>query len=259
MSGPTPAWLRLRVRDADAVRAFYADVLGFEVERDDRGMRMTPPGARAPALFANVDPAAEPAAHGSAGLYHMAFRVPRREDLARVYRQLRFGGVSIRGAADHGVSEALYFQDPEDNGLEVYWDRPEDAWRWKDGEVQMKTDPLDGNGLLATTDGESGLPAGTTLGHLHLRTSNLQGAVGFWTDVVELEVTTRSWPGAVFLASGRYHHHLGLNEWGGPLQRPEPGRLGLVETAWRMPGLDEVTPLEDVDGHGVRLVPGASG
>lgn len=255
MSGPVPAWIRLRVGDAGAIRAFYGDLLGLVIEDENGGMRMTPPGGGDPVLFADVDPEAEPAVAGSAGLYHAAFKVPERKDLARVYRQLRLGGVSIRGAADHGVSEALYFNDPEGNGVEVYVDRPESEWVWEDGEVQMRTDPLDGNGLLATTDGEGGLPPGSDLGHVHLRTSNLPGATTFWTDVVGLEVTTRSWPGAVFLASDRYHHHLGLNDWGGPLARPERGRLGLVETAWRVQGLDEVTPLEDPDGHGVRLIP----
>ena len=255
MSGPVPAWLRLRVRDADAVRAFYGELLGLRIDDDEAGMRLTPPGGEEPVVYLELDPSAEPAGGPSAGLYHMAFRVPEREDLARMYRQLRLGGVSIRGAADHGVSEALYFSDPEGNGLEVYWDRPEDTWSWEGDEVQMKTDPLDGNGLLATTDGEGELPRGTTLGHLHLKTTDLDGAVDFWTGTVGLDVTTRSWPGAVFLASDRYHHHLGLNEWGGPLQRRGEGTLGLVETAWRVSGRDARETVEDPDGHRVVLVP----
>lgn len=256
MSGPVPAWISLRVGDAGAIRAFYGDILGLVVESDGGGMRMTPPGGRDPILRAEVDRGAEPAEPGSAGLYHMAFKVPARADLARVYRQLRLGGVPIRGAADHGVSEALYLEDPEGNGVEVYVDRPEEEWIWKDGEIQMTTEPLDGTGLLATADGEGGLPAGSELGHVHLRTADLAGAVEFWTGAVGLEVTTRAWPGAAFLASDRYHHHLGLNEWGGPLRRPETGRLGLVATAWRVADLDDERRLEDADGHAVRLIPG---
>lgn len=256
MSGARPVWARLRVADADTIRSFYVDLLGLEAEEGDGEIRLAPPGGDRTALFLEVAPGAPPAGSGTTGLYHVAFRVPRREDLARMYRHLRFSGVEIRGAADHQVSEALYFSDPEGNGVEVYADRPEESWTWEDGEVRMTTDPLDGNDLLATTDGEAPLPEGSEFGHLHLRTADLERSEEFWTIRMGLEVTTRSWQGALFLASDRYHHHLGLNSWGGPLERAPGGSTGLVGTGWSVPGIGEEQVMEDPDGNRVTLLPG---
>lgn len=230
-------------------------MLGLPAHEGDGEIRLAAPGGGDPLVILEVDPGAAPRAPRTSGLFHVALRVPDRPDLGGFYRRLRRLGRPLLGAADHGVSEALYLEDDEGNGVEVYADRPRGGWEWRDGSIRMVTEPLDGRGLLAAADGEGPLPGGTVVGHVHLRTTDLAAAGAFWTGEVGLEVTTREWPGALFLASGGYHHHLGLNTWGGPLKRVAPGAAGLVETVWRAPGRGEAAVLEDPDGFRVVLLP----
>jgi catechol 2,3-dioxygenase len=255
VSGPTPSHVRLRVRDGQRARAFWEGVLGLPVHEEDGELRLTTPGRRDPLVILEVDPGAAPAAPRTSGLFHVALRVPGRPQLGAFYRRLRRLGHPLLGAADHGVSEALYLQDGEGNGVEVYADRPPETWQWRDGSIRMVTEPLDGVGLVEAADVEGPLPEGTVVGHVHIRTADLPAAGAFWTDEVGLGVTTREWPGALFLASDGYHHHLGVNTWGGPLTRADPGAAGLVETVWRAPGRDQAAVLEDPDGHRVLLLP----
>jgi catechol 2,3-dioxygenase len=154
-------------------------------------------------------------------------------------------GWRLTGASDHLVSEALYLRDPEGNGIEIYRDRPREEWGHSGtGELQMATLPLDLDDVLAA-EGESdqppnGMPAGTTMGHVHLRVADIPAAEAFYNGALGLDVMIRSYPGALFVAAGGYHHHIGLNTWesqGAPA--PPDGSLGLDRYELVLPDEDE--------------------
>lgn len=218
----------LSVADLAGASRFYREVLGLRVHRAAAaGAQLGLDGGTLLDLHA-APPAARPAPH-AAGLYHVAFLVPSRLDLARVLLRIAGSGGVPLGAADHGVSEALYFADPEGNGIEVYADRPRGRWPVRDGQLAMTGDPLDADGLVALGRpyGAAGLPAGTRIGHIHLQVTDVVRSEAFYA---RLGFTvTQHWEGAAFLAAGGYHHHLGLNSWrsaGGPAW--EPDHLGLM-------------------------------
>ncbi len=219
-AGAAPSLLgpvTLRVRELPRILEFYRDSIGLRVHRrDDTSARL---GAGPDDLLVLEERRDSVPARGAAGLYHVAFLVPSRAALALQLRHFAAAAVPLQGMSDHLVSEALYLADPEGNGIEIYCDRPRSEWQWTDGEVAMATMPIDVEGILAQgavpdPGGWSGMPAGTTIGHVHLRVPDLASAGAFYRDVVGLDVTVRSYPGALFMSAGGYHHHLGLNTWG---------------------------------------------
>ena len=224
--------VRLRVAEVDALSAFYERVVGLgAVERADDVVRLGPQGG-GPLIELVPAPGAAPRPSFSTGLFHLAILVPDRAELARSLRRVADAGWRLTGASDHLVSEALYLQDPEGNGIEIYRDRPRDQWEEDRGELRMATLPLDLDGVLGELgDGDedtNGLPAATTLGHMHLQVAGIPAAEAFYNGGVGLDVMVRSYPGALFLAAGGYHHHLGLNTWQSEGAPPPPeGALGL--------------------------------
>ena len=168
----------------------------------------------------------------STGLFHLAILVPDRAELARSLQRLARAGWRLTGASDHLVSEALYLRDPEGNGIEIYRDRPREEWRRDGDELAMATLPLDLESVLGELEEDgppaNGMPAGTTMGHVHLQVADIPPVEAFYNGALGLDVMVRSYPGALFLAAGGYHHHLGLNTWqsqGAPA--PPEGALGL--------------------------------
>lgn len=161
-------------------------------------------------------PGAPPRPPRTTGLYHFAILVPERKDLARRLKRLAETRTRLQGAADHLVSEALYFTDPDGNGIEVYRDRPRSEWKWVDGRVEMDSLPINFGNLLddGVAGGSDALPVGTIVGHMHLHVPNLPQAVRFYVDTLGLTLVCEI-PGAAFLSAGGYHHHLGLNTWAG--------------------------------------------
>jgi catechol 2,3-dioxygenase len=217
----------LVVRDLPLVAAFYRTVIGLAVIAEQPGSIDL--GAGGKVLLGLVeDRAAAPSSPRSAGLFHTAFLVPTRRDLARWLLHVADVGATIQGASDHLVSEAIYLADPEGNGIEVYRDRDPGAWRWDGDTVAMATDHLDMNDLVAGTHREpwAGMPAGTCVGHVHLRVGDIPAAERFYRDALGLDLTAR-YPGGSFYASGRYHHHIATNVWqsrgAGPRPRPSTG------------------------------------
>lgn len=204
----------LAVRDLDQVVAFYRDVIGLDVLTQD-GSRAEL-GAGGVAFFIlEHRPAARLDDRRAAGLFHTAFLMPQRTDLARFLRRIAFRGTPVSGVADHRVSEAIYLDDPEGNGVEVYADRAADGWRRDGKTITITTEPLDITGLLATADGAPSYdraPPGLRIGHVHLRVGDVAHAEAFYGDVLGLDVTARV-RGAVFMSSGGYHHHIAANVW----------------------------------------------
>jgi catechol 2,3-dioxygenase len=208
-------------------------------------------GADGPPLVELVgEPDAPPRGQGTTGLFHLAVLVPSRADLARALRRIAGAGWPLSGASDHLVSEALYLRDPEGNGIEIYRDRPQEEWGYKDGQLEMDSLPLDLESVIAelgeeTTDA-GGAPPGTRIGHVHLQVADLGAAEAFYRDALGFDVTVRGYPGAVFLSAGGYHHHIGLNTWaseGGP--RPPPGARGMRWFDVLLPGRDELDEAEE--------------
>lgn len=206
--------------------AFYRDLLGLDVLAEGD---TTVLGAGGKPLVEVLDrPSAPPAPRRAPGLFHMAIRVPDRASLAA--RLLALSGAGLRlGASDHLVSEALYVDDPDGNGVEIYRDRPRAEWPIEpDGSIAMQTLPLDLQALAREAKAAGGpAPAGTDMGHVHLKVNDLDAARRFWVDTVGLAIMAR-YPGALFVSADGYHHHVGLNVWqsgGAPV--PAAGTAGL--------------------------------
>jgi catechol 2,3-dioxygenase len=237
----------LRVGDLDRSLEFYEGVLGLERLGNDGAVAVLGAMDGVHLLRLLPVPGARPMPRTAAGLYHFAILVPTRPDLGRALRRLAESGVEI-GQADHLVSEALYLSDPDQNGIEIYRDRPRDQWRWANGRVQMAVDPLNLREILAEGDRDprpaAGLPAGTRMGHVHLQVSDTGQAANFYNGLLGFDLTAQM-PGAVFASAGGYHHHLGLNSWSSRGGAPAPaGSAGLESFVIQVPSAAERDRLE---------------
>ncbi len=250
---------RLRVADLDRSLAFYQGVLGLHLAGSE-GRAVTLAAGDEPDLPDPVEPrelmvleetpgiARRPVRPITTGLYHVAFLVPSRLALGRALLGLHAAGYPLRGTADHAVSESIYLDDPDGNGLEIYADRPRALWPVEDGVVQMTVDPMDVAGVLAAagerTEAWQGLPRETVNGHVHFTVSHLAPAVAFYCDVVGFEDGMR-WPTLAAVAAGGYHHHLNLNSWAGEGAPPDSDRMaGLVSWELVVPDVESRQALE---------------
>jgi catechol 2,3-dioxygenase len=226
----------LKARDLSRLTDFYASAIGLQViDRDSRTARLGAGGVTLLALEAS--PAAAPDDPRTAGLYHTAFLQPARGDLARWLVHVARTRVPLSGASDHLVSEAIYLDDPEGNGIEVYRDRKPEEWRWDGDRIQMATNRLDLDNLAADAGNATyaGAPDGLRVGHIHLRVGDLGATQKFYCDALGLDPTAGR-GGALFMSSGRYHHHVGSNVWhSAGAGRRDDDRAGLawfsIETA----------------------------
>jgi catechol 2,3-dioxygenase len=261
----TPGLVRLQVSDLDRSLEFYEGLLGMSVvARSDGVVRLGAAGGAA-LLELRSGAVATASRRGRLGLYHFAVLLPDRAALGRILAHLVGQGVHP-GAADHLVSEALYLQDPDDLGIEIYRDRPRSEWSQRRGEIAMASEPLDGAGVIAAGDGAwQGMPSGTRMGHIHLHVGDMRAARTFYGDALGFDVTVSSYPGALFLSAGGYHHHLGLNTWAGPqAQPPAPSEPQLLSWDLVLPADTDVAAAADrleraghpssADGTGARTV-----
>jgi catechol 2,3-dioxygenase len=205
----------MRVRDLDRVTTYYRDVVGLTVQKHTRQVAILGIGG-VPLLELIHKADVLPDDPREAGLYHMAFLMPTRADLASWILHAAKNGVPFTGASDHDVSEAIYLDDPEGNGVEVYSDRPREKWH-RDGKlIFQKTDPLDIDAIIREVDPATATypsaPEGLRIGHIHLRVGNVARAEAFYYSALGLDVTRRR-TGATFLSSGGYHHHVAVNVW----------------------------------------------
>jgi catechol 2,3-dioxygenase len=229
--------VHLTISDLARSVQFYESHLGFLVHRRDDRTAWLGAGGRDLLVLSQCETA--PRVRGTTGLYHFAILVPARADLARALRRLVDNGTVIQGAADHGVSEALYLADPDGNGIEIYRDRPRAEWPHAGGQLRMGADPIDLDELLAgktDPDGSAPLAPGTLIGHVHLHVSRLDDAERFYVGVLGFELMQRYGPSALFVSAGGYHHHIGLNTWAGVgAPPPPPGAIGLHHFVVRLP------------------------
>jgi catechol 2,3-dioxygenase len=233
--------VHLTVADLERERDFYERAIGLRtIDRDGDTVRLG--AAEDPLVVLVGRPEAPRRPPRTTGLFHLAVLVPTRGDLALALERVARAGRSFTGASDHLVSEALYLDDPEGNGIELYRDRPRDEWRrGADGDLEMATLALDLEGLMSARpegDGVGGMPPATRMGHVHLQVADLAAAERFYVGALGFEVTVRGYPGALFVSAGGYHHHIGLNTWAGEgAPEPPPGARGLrsFEVALRGP------------------------
>jgi catechol 2,3-dioxygenase len=232
--------VRLTVSDLSRSRNFYEQATGLRAsERDDGTLALSVPG-EAPLIELRGDASASPLDRGATGLYHMAILMPTRRDLAHALARVAQARWPLDGASDHLVSEALYLSDPDGNGIEIYRDRPREEWRKVDGELAMSTLPLDLRSVLAEIPGDGEIepmaPSGTRMGHVHLQVSDLDSSEAFYAGILGFDVMVRGYPGALFVAAGGYHHHIGLNTWHSRGANPPPtGATGLRSFEVRLP------------------------
>ncbi len=227
--------LTLRVRDLDRLKRFYGDTLGFQIQARSNDRIELGPEGKAVAIELVHDPHAPVRPRPSIGLYHFALLLPDRPALAAIVRRLVEAQWPFEGASDHGVSEAFYLRDPEGNGIELYWDRPKDTWYYRDGEVEMGTQALDVSALLEEARTSAPIHPAARLGHIHLHVDDLQAGERFYSGILGLNVTQRTYPRALFLAAGNYHHHVGLNTWAHGRRSPH-NATGLIRYSWVVPG-----------------------
>ncbi|TDT99256.1 catechol 2,3-dioxygenase [Azorhizobium sp. AG788] len=204
----------LTVHDLAGVAAFYERAVGLHRLRGDG--EHVELGVRGTVLLElRRDAAARRSTAREAGLFHTAFLLPSRVDLARWTHHAMADRVPVVGASDHAVSEAIYLTDPEGNGVEIYADRPASAWRWDNGSIHMVTEALRFDTLMAEPGADTpwqGFPEGAVVGHVHLQVGAVPTAEAFYAGVLGFDITTH-YPGAAFYAANGYHHHLATNIW----------------------------------------------
>ena len=228
----------INVMDLNVSLAFYRDFLGFKVlEEGERSVALTADGETA--LIKLYQPeGVTPKEARKTGLYHFAILLPSRAELGKILMHLVKNRYPI-GASDHLVSEALYLNDPDGNGIEIYHDREDTEWSWDNrNQVKMVTDPIDGEGVMAAAQGQAweGMPPETVMGHIHLHVSNLKEAGKFYIEILGYDLVNEYGGQALFLSTGKYHHHIGLNTWNGAdAPAPSENSVGLREYSISIP------------------------
>lgn len=220
--------VRLQVSNLQQSLDYYESVLGVQRIPADHGDASLGASDGTPLIHLVEKRGVRPVPRrGAFGLYHFAILLPDRPFLGRFLAHLRRLEESV-GMADHLVSEALYLTDPDGLGIEVYADRPRNEWGTRGSELAMSSDPLDVRSLVEAGGDVAwtGMPAGTTMGHVHLHVGSLAQAEAFYHARLGFDKIVWSYPGALFLSAGGYHHHLGVNTWSpGPAAREEEAQL----------------------------------
>ncbi|KQX69037.1 MULTISPECIES: VOC family protein [unclassified Paenibacillus] len=222
--------VHLIVEELQKSLSFYQGVLGFQIlDRTRSSISMTLNGKDAlVTLEQPVD--VLPKEPRRSGLYHYAILLPDRKELAKVIQHFIDIKYPLQGLSDHLVSEALYLADPDGNGMEIYVDRPSESWEWIGEQVTMATEQVDLHSLLSEANEEkfTGLPSDSIMGHIHLHVSDLSRAAEFYMDGLGFKVVYQISNQALFISSGGYHHHIGLNIWNGKnIQEPSRNSVGL--------------------------------
>jgi catechol 2,3-dioxygenase len=249
----------IKAKDVENVAAYYRNAVGLHDVSRRPGAIVLGTGGR-PLLEIEEFTSARPDDPKSAGLYHTAFLLPTRADLARWARRAIDQQIAVVGASDHSVSEAIYLTDPEGNGIEIYADRPKANWGWDGDRVKMGTVALDVGNLLGEMKpgdaGWQGAPDNSIVGHVHLRVGDAAEAEKFWNEKLGFDTVAQYGKQAVFLSTGGYHHHVGANSWQsqGAKER-DADRTGLSYVVFNAKGAAAEKVVEDPWGNVIRIVP----
>lgn len=228
------AEVTLFVADLEGMTSYYRDALGLHELRRSADLAVL--GHGLPLVVLRAAPDLPVPSRREAGLFHTALLFETRAGLAAtVLRAAQHPESRFAGSADHLVSEAFYFTDPEDNGIELYWDRPREQWKWMNGNIAMDSIPLDPGDYLQThlTSSPAQIRAG--VGHVHLQVGDIDLARSFYVDTLGFESTAGYLPGALFVAAGAYHHHMAMNVWNSVGAGPRAATLGLARVAIHLP------------------------
>jgi len=218
--------VKLKVANITRSISFYEQVIGLKsINVTNKSAQLTANGSTILIELTEIENVYIGSHRGHSGLYHFALLLPTRKALGSILRHMIELGVQL-GQADHMVSEALYLSDPDNNGIEIYRDRPRTEWKYDNNDmVKMASDPIDWEGLLKDSEGELfyGIDEGTIMGHIHLHVADLKKANEFYNDILGFSLES-DWTanGALFAGAGRYHHHIGLNIWNGRGATPLP-------------------------------------
>ncbi len=250
----------VRLQIANLVRsvAYYRDVIGLRVHSQTASRAcLTAHDDDRVLVELHERPGVQPvSARGHYGLFHVAILLPDRPALGRFLSHL--GRLGVRASmSDHFVSEAVYLTDPDGLGLEIYADRPRDVWRTRDRQIEMGTVPLDTRSLVAAGSGVewTGAPAGTVVGHVHLHVGDLEQAATFYHRTIGFDKMVWEYPGALFLAAGGYHHHLGTNTWARHAQPARDDDARLLEWELVLPSRGDIdTLVAQLQQHSVAFV-----
>jgi catechol 2,3-dioxygenase len=227
--------VRLQINDLTRSLAYYERVLGLRtLRRTGSVATLGAVDGDAALVELHEKPGVRPAPkRGKLGLFHFAILLPDRASLGRFVSHLSQIG-AYAGMSDHLVSEALYLTDPDGLGIEVYADRPRAAWRYQGRELAMGTLPLNVQDLVSAAGGVrwTGMPNGTTMGHVHLHVGDLAEAAAFYHEALGFDKVVWGYPGALFMSAGGYHHHLGTNTWAAGAAAAGEDDARLVE--WEM-------------------------
>ncbi|WP_417563352.1 VOC family protein [Microbacterium sp.] len=246
----------LLVADLDAMTAYYRDAVTLQVLSAE-GDTVTLGRAGRAIVILRHEPGLRHAASGSAGLYHTAILFETPEALAAaLYSTAQHAPGTFTGSADHLVSEAFYFTDPEGNGVELYVDRARSEWSWTHGQVEMATMYLDPNRYLQQHLTEQTLAGSTaqdaaSVGHVHLSVGDVATARAFYVDALGFDATATLGNQALFVSAGGYHHHMAMNAWESRGAGPRMPALGLGRIDLALPTGDALGELgERLRHHG---------
>lgn len=208
--------IKLSVSDLQRSITFYTDILGFELLEQGSVTASLTANGKDPLVLLEENQLALRKQGRRTGLFHFAILLPSRKDLGNFLTHIQNKRYPLHGASDHLFSEAVYLADPDGHGIEVYRDLPSDDWTWHGEELPLVSDPMDVEGVLSEADDQwTGIPAETVIGHIHLHVRNLEEAKRFYVDGLGFDVTIPMRHGALFVSTGGYHHHIGLNTWNG--------------------------------------------
>lgn len=243
-----PSIVALKVENLENMVKYYKEKIGLSViKRSDKEASLGIKSTQTILIILKEIPKINKKRR-TAGLYHTAFLLPTREDLGNVLYSLIIKKVPIIGASDHGYSEAVYLEDPEGNGIEIYRDKPREEWDVKeDGRIAGITIEMDAEGVLqAKSDQPSDrFPEGTKIGHVHLSVSDLKQTEKFYSEILGLDIKERYGEQALFFAADGYHHHIGSNIWlGKNLNVPEAKDRGLDYFTLTLSSTEEVGKVE---------------
>lgn len=249
----------LLVRDLDTMVAYYTEGVGLDVISTTGDLAVLGRGT-APIMRLTQRKHLPDFDRGNAGLYHTAILFADQAGLAASINQMAgYAPRTFTGSADHLVSEAFYFDDPEGNGVELYVDRPRSAWtRTADGGVQMASLPLDPNQFVLShldrTAAQGAAAARADIGHVHLQVGSIETAKAFYSDTLGFDVMARFGSQALFVSAGGYHHHIGMNTWHSAGAGPRAAALGLGQVSIEVPNTDDLDAIATrLKGAGIEV------
>lgn len=239
----------LKVKNLEESLRFYSELLGFKIISENNSTAELSANGNGPYLIKlTEDKNALRRQRGTTGLFHTAFRFPDRTELGRVFLRLFRNNVKFQGFSDHLVSEAIYLADPDENGVELYADKPRSEWVNNMGQIMMDTLPLDLSLITAGIDENEqwrGIHPAADIGHIHLNVSDLQKAQKFYSLLLGMNVTNSMYNGALFFSAGGYHHHIGTNIWSSRNGSPAPeNTAGLLKYTINIPDENFLNELE---------------